>query len=282
MNSHAQVLKVADIMVNAVQRRSHDAAGLERLAHSVKEADIIQPLVVVQGETGFELLAGSRRLQAAQLAGLSEVPTLVLDVSPERFGLINAIENLQREDLNRVDEVDAVLQVLSSLLDIPLSDLSAYLHRLRRAHNGMSKGEGVDAATAADLQRLESVWTTLSKDAWPSFVANKLAVLTLPQDLLEAVREGELPYSKAVALRKVKNPEARAELLSEIADSNLGVREVREKARESVERQADDAARLAAETQQLAQTTRWRALDPDTRRRAAALLQELRNLFENT
>lgn len=109
-----------------------------------------------------------------------------------------------------MDEVDAVLSVLSDLLKKPRDELPSYSNRLRGFLSTMSRGETVKPEAAEEIGRLEAVWAVMTQEAWPSFVANKLDILKMPDDLLEAVRESELSYTKAVALHKVKNPTARA------------------------------------------------------------------------
>ena len=265
------------------QRRGYDEAGLARLADSIRAKGVLQPLVLEPTESGFELLVGSRRLAASKRVGLEKVPAYVLEqVDVKERNLITAIENLQREDLNRVDEVDAVLSVLSELLGKPRDALSPYLHRLRTAHNAMSRGDLVEPVDMAEIERLEAVWAVMSKEAWPSFVANKLDIRKMPEDLLEAVRVGELSYTKAVALRKVKDKDDRTAILDKAkGNAGLPVREVRARARASVsEHQSDEAAELATLVQRLSQTGRWRALSPEARSKAAQLLKALQDLFE--
>ena len=106
-----QTLPVHRLQPGRIQaRRDFDPAGLEALALSLRQQGILQPLLVrpVAGDR-YEIVAGERRWRAAQLAGLSEVPVMVRNLSDEEAQDAGAVENLQRQDLNIIDEVDGFL-----------------------------------------------------------------------------------------------------------------------------------------------------------------------------
>ena len=85
-------------------RREFEPESLNALAESIKEHGVVQPVIVRKKDSGYELIAGERRLRAAQLAGLVEIPALVRDYSDQETAEIALIENLQREDLNPLEE----------------------------------------------------------------------------------------------------------------------------------------------------------------------------------
>ncbi|MDU5282179.1 MAG: ParB/RepB/Spo0J family partition protein [Dialister sp.] len=104
-DKEAEMISVSVIVPNEWQpRREFEEKALQGLADSIKEHGVVQPVIVRPKEGTFELIAGERRLRAAQLAGLSEIPALVRDYTDQETAEIALIENLQREDLNPLEE----------------------------------------------------------------------------------------------------------------------------------------------------------------------------------
>jgi ParB family chromosome partitioning protein len=140
------------------------------------------------------------------------------------------VENLQREDLNPYEETLGVLELLSEELGKTREEVVALLHRMRDEargkvpHNVMGNPEA---------QRVIEIFKALGRMTWESFVQNRLPLLGLPEDLRAALEEGSLPYTAALELKKVKDPEARARLLEE-AKRGLSLRELKAKVRETL------------------------------------------------
>jgi ParB family chromosome partitioning protein len=170
-------------------RRQFNDERLAELAHSIREKGIIEPLIVRQGEGDeFELIAGERRLRAAQLAGLEEVPVL-LRKSADRESLeIALIENLQREDLNPVDEARAYLQLSEEF---------------GRTHAEISQEVGKDRTT----------------------VTNFLRILRLPQGVLDDVSRGTLSVGHARVLLGVEDPDRQTDLARRMVVEGWNVRQ---------------------------------------------------------
>ena len=104
-DKEAEMISVSIIVPNEWQpRREFEEKSLQGLADSIKEHGVVQPVIVRPKDGTFELIAGERRLRAAQLAGLSEIPALVRDYTDQETAEIALIENLQREDLNPLEE----------------------------------------------------------------------------------------------------------------------------------------------------------------------------------
>lgn len=111
--SDAVDITVADIRVNPYQpRKNFDEAKLAELAHSVERHGILQPLIVRPSADGYELVAGERRLRAARMVGLARVPVVVKSLSDREMSEIALIENLQREDLNPLEEAEAFRRLM--------------------------------------------------------------------------------------------------------------------------------------------------------------------------
>lgn len=105
VNASLLELKVDDIHPNPAQpRKNFDPSSLEELAESIRSEGLLQPIIVRKKKDGYELIAGERRLRACKLLNLKYIPAKIVDVSSESSALIALIENLQREDLNPIDE----------------------------------------------------------------------------------------------------------------------------------------------------------------------------------
>lgn len=180
-------LPAEDIAPNPVQpRRLFDEEALEELSQSIKSYGILNPLTVRCRGGTYELVAGERRLRAAKLAGMEEVPCILLDVNMEDASLIALIENLQRRDLDFIEEATG-------------------LSRLIRMF-GMSQEEA-----ARRIGKSQSA------------VANKLRLLKLPADVLEKLRGYGLSERHGRALLRLTEPDAQRMALEYIAANALTV-----------------------------------------------------------
>lgn len=174
-------------------RRDFDPALLEELAASIKAKGIIQPLVVraLKGGENYEIVAGERRWRAAQLAQLHKVPVVVRDFSDDEVLEIAIIENIQRADLNAVEEALGFRQLMDN-----------YGHTQEKLAEALSKSR--------------------------SHVANTMRLLTLPDDVLTMIRSGKLTAGHARALIGSPDPLA---LALKVVGAGLSVRETEKLAR---------------------------------------------------
>ena len=180
-------LSTEDIAPSPVQpRKLFDEEELAELSRSIKSYGILNPLTVRCRGGKYELVAGERRLRAAKLAGLQEVPCILLDVNMEDAGLIALIENLQRRDLDFIEE-------------------ALGLSRLIRMF-GLSQEEA-----ARRIGKSQSA------------VANKLRLLKLPEDVLEKLRGYGLSERHGRALLRLPDPDAQRMALEYIAANALTV-----------------------------------------------------------
>ncbi|MBR2080861.1 MAG: ParB/RepB/Spo0J family partition protein [Oscillospiraceae bacterium] len=170
-------LPVTSIRPNPAQPRTQfDSEALRELAQSIRCFGVLQPLSVRRTEDGWELVAGERRLRAARMAGLGEVPCIVLRVDEQDSGLLALIENLQRQDLDYIEQAEG-------------------LARLMRQY-GMSQEQA-----ARRIGKSQSA------------VANKLRILKHPPEVLDALRETGLSERHARALLRLEAPQDRLRLL---------------------------------------------------------------------
>ena len=177
-------------------RRSFPEESLAELAGSLRTHGLIQPILVEEaGDGSFLIVAGERRFRAAAMAGLTEVPVIVRSFPPEKRLEIALIENVQREDLNPVEEAEA--------------------YRALMAIDGRSQEEVADVVGKSR-----------------SAVANSLRLLRLPESVLAALRSGDLSAGHAKALLSVADPARRDVLFSRIIAKGISVREAEAAAQE--------------------------------------------------
>ena len=180
-------LRTDELTPNPVQpRKRFDDESLEELSGSIKSYGILNPLTVRLRCGKYELVAGERRLRAAKLAGLEEVPCILIDVNMEDASLIALVENLQRRDLDFIEEALGISQLIRMF--------------------GMSQEEA-----ARRIGKSQSA------------VANKLRLLKLPSDVLESLRQNGLTERHGRALLRLPNPVAQRAALEYIVDTGLTV-----------------------------------------------------------
>jgi ParB family transcriptional regulator, chromosome partitioning protein len=176
-------------------RRSFPEAGIKELAASIREVGILQPLVVRSTESGFELIAGERRLRAAKEAGLDRVPVLIRQAGENESMELALIENLQREDLN------------------PLETAAAY--------QALMEGFGLSK---------EQLANRLGKSR--AAVTNTLRLAQLPERIRALLEEGKLTEGHARALLGLETEEQMVHLAQRIQEERLSVRKTEELVRE--------------------------------------------------
>ncbi|MBB5235886.1 ParB/RepB/Spo0J family partition protein [Deinococcus budaensis] len=246
-------------------RRSFDPAALQDLAASLRAQGVLQPLLVRPLAQGYEIVAGERRWRAAQLAGLSSVPVVARDLSDEEAHDAGAIENLQREDLNVIDEVDLVVGLVARTLGLTPGEVPARLHAV------VNRPQEDPAAR----EQLEELFARLGRGTWTSFVKNKLRVLRWPQPVLQAMRERGLGYSVAGVVAAA--PAEHQGALLHLALSGASKAELRERLLSfRKDKPLDPTANVVRALQN---KRRLAALSEQERRRVDRLVRELERLL---
>ena len=180
-------LRIDELSPNPVQpRRQFDEDSLRELSESIRSYGILNPITVRLRSGRYELVAGERRWRAARLAGLREVPGILLDVNMEDAGLIALVENLQRKDLDFVEEAEGIQRLIRMF--------------------GLSQEEA-----ARRIGKSQSA------------VANKLRLLRLPGDVLLALRENGLSERHGRALLRLPDEEQQRAALAVILENELTV-----------------------------------------------------------
>jgi ParB family chromosome partitioning protein len=226
---------LASIIISATQPRRYFAPeAMQVLVESVKKDGVLQPILVRPVGDKYELVAGERRYRAAQSAGLTVIPAVVREMSDSEAVRFALMENLQREDLNPVEETEGILELLAITLEFPTADVTRLLQRLHKeikrkklSHNIMGQPKGESASP--ELAIIQSVFGSLGRMSWESFTSNRLPLLNLPADILEALRAGRIEYTKAKEIAKFESESERQELLEEAIASSLSLSEIRER-----------------------------------------------------
>ena len=210
-------------------RRYFDPEKLSQLVQSVKEHGILQPLLVraVGGE--YELVAGERRLRAAKEAGLTEVPIITKELSDHQTLQIALLENLQREDLNPIEETEGILELLCMELDLNSGEVISILNQ---ATNAKKRNLDLTENVSRQLEIVGLVLQGVGRFTAESFRTSRLPLLNLPDDVLEILRQGQLEYTKARAIAKVKDEGERRELLDKVLNENLSLSEIKQLVKE--------------------------------------------------
>ncbi|MFC4454043.1 ParB/RepB/Spo0J family partition protein [Deinococcus sonorensis] len=253
-------------------RRHFDEARLAELAESIRAQGLLQPLLVRRAGDQFELVIGERRARAAQLAGLSEVPVQVRELTDQQARLAATVENLQREDLRTIEALDATLVLVAEVLAVPLSAVPTQL--LSLDHQPDQNPEAV--------ARLEALFAQLGQGSWRSFTRNKLRMLRWPPEVLEAVRHHNLGYSLAgvvAAAAAIHRPELLQLALSGATKAQLQARRAELERTpfrkgEATRQRARQLARALGSQRTLA------SLDDQQLRQLESVLEQLGTLLE--
>ncbi|MDJ0578004.1 MAG: ParB/RepB/Spo0J family partition protein [Xenococcaceae cyanobacterium MO_234.B1] len=261
-------------------RRYFDSDKLEQLTQSVKEHGILEPLLVrLLPDNKYELVAGERRYRAATAAELVEVPVVVKQLTDSEALQLALVENLQREDLNPVEETEGILQLLSLQLEIETTEVVSLLYQMQNATAGKITDNVI---SNSEIESVNKIFTSLSKMNRESFTANRLPLLKLPQDILEPLRQGKIEYTKAKALASLKEESARKELMAEAIAKSLSLREIKERIKavkpqpqkEEIFNRLDNAYKQVKKSKKLIRENSRK------RKKLESLLVQIEKLFE--
>ncbi len=185
-----KLLNLSELRSNPYQpRKVFDDEKLEELATSIKEYGVIEPIIVKRSIKGYEIVAGERRTLAARKAGLEKIPAIIRDFTDEEMLEIAILENIQREDLNIIEEAEAYKKMLETL---------------HLTHDELSKKIGKSR----------------------SYLTNILGLLQLPSKIQKLILDDKLSMGHARILSKLSDVEKVFDLTQRVVDENLSVREL--------------------------------------------------------
>lgn len=180
-------------------RKIFDEDALNDLKASIKENGVIQPIILRRKDDGYEIIAGERRWRAAKAAGLERIPSIVREIDEETAAKISLIENVQRENLNPIEEAEAYKRLMSE-------------YSLKQE----------ELAKAVGKSR--------------SYISNSIRLLNLDERIIGYIYEGKLTGGHGKALLAIKNREDQLEAANRIIELGMNVREAEEKAKVSKKR----------------------------------------------
>ena len=192
-NAAAEMVRISSIEPRRDQpRKTFDKEALEALADSIGRYGVLQPIIIrtnIANPDTYEIIAGERRWRAAKLAGKTEIPAVIIDGDELKAAQVSIIENVQREDLNPVEEAMAY-ETLIERFGLKQDEVAAQVGKSRSA------------------------------------IANMLRLLDLPDEVLEMLRDGQISTGHARTLLALDNEENMLPLANKIVTNNMSVREV--------------------------------------------------------
>lgn len=182
-------IPLTEIRSNPYQpRKEFDEKSLSEFAESIKEHGVIQPIIVKKSIKGYEIIAGERRTRASKMAGKTTIPAIIRDFTDQEMMEIALIENIQREDLNPIDEAEALAKIIETS-QITQEEASKKFGKSR------------------------------------SYITNILGLLSLPEKTKQYVREGKITMGHARVLSKLSDEDQINSLADLIIEEGLSVRE---------------------------------------------------------
>lgn len=258
----------------AQPRKYFDPEKMDQLIASIKAKGILEPILVRPKQEGrYELVAGERRYRAAQALSLGTIPVAVKELSDTEVLEVALIENLQREDLNPIEEVEGILQLLSIKLDATENEVISLLNRM------VNEQQGKVTSNVTGNEQIKNILESLGVTNWLSFSTNKLPLLNLPSNVLDVLRDGKLEYTKAKAISKLKNEDQRQRLLDKSISEKLSLSQIREEvlSQKSGMKTADSIQSKITETFKLARKSK---LTTAKQKQLEKYLDQIRKLLE--
>ncbi len=186
------MVKVEELRSNPYQpRKVFDEESLKELANSIKEHGVFQPIIIKKSIKGYEIIAGERRVKATKMAGLDEIPAIIRNFTDTEMMEIALLENLQRENLNAIEEAMAYKKLIETL-NLTQEQLAKRLGKSR------------------------------------SHITNMIGLLTLPDEVQKSLENKEISMGHARIISKLEDKEQQVNLAKQVSDNELSVRQLEE------------------------------------------------------
>lgn len=183
-------VKISELRSNPYQpRQVFKKEALQELADSIKEHGVFQPIIIKKSIKGYEIIAGERRVKASQMVGLEEIPAIIRDFTDEEMMEIALLENLQRENLNPIEESRAYKKLIETL-NITQEELAKKLGKSR------------------------------------SYITNMIGLQTLPDSIQDLISDNKMSMGHARVLSKLENENQQKELAEKIINDGMSVRDL--------------------------------------------------------
>lgn len=278
----AKFVEISQITLPKSQpRRYFDPQKLQELSASIQEHGVLEPLLTRSLNGQYELVAGERRYRAAKLAGLTQVPVVVKQLTDQEALQLALIENLQREDLNPVEETQGILDLLAVRLDTTVEEVISLLHRMQNEAKGKVTQNVLGNSQG---QAIQNVFDSLGLIGWESFATSRLPLLKLPPDVLDALQAGKIAYTKASAIARIKDADQRHKLLTEAIKQQYSLSQIKAQIKhiQAPAKQGTSSADLGHRVDQVYKAVKrskvWN--NPQKRKRLEKLLTSIEDLLE--
>ena len=206
-------VKISELRSNPYQpRQVFKQEALQELSDSIKEHGVFQPIIIKKSIKGYEIIAGERRVKASQMAGLDEIPAIIRDFTDEEMMEIALLENLQRENLNPIEESRAYKKLIETL-NITQEELAKRLGKSR------------------------------------SYITNMIGLQTVPAPIQDMISDNKMSMGHARVLSKLENENQQKELADKIIEDGMSVRELENLTKSSDEYERTHKIRKHVNTQ---------------------------------
>ena len=275
------IVKLRSIKLPKKQpRRFFDVAKMEQLEESIDKYGILEPLIVrpVTAKT-YELVAGERRYRAAKKLGLTEIPVVVRKLNEQEAWELALLENLQRDDLNPIDETEGILELICQALNITTDEVTSLLNQ---AANAKRRDQPLTDNVIRQLEIVDDLFRTVGRLNRESFRTNRLPLLNLPEDVLGFLRNGGLEYTKAKAIAKLTDRKDRQTLMQQVVEERLSLSEVKRKVKKLLQGDRPSLkpqSTLRSEFESVIQLQSDAWTDKRKQKKIERLLQELKTVL---
>ncbi len=210
-------------------RHYYDQEELKQWAEvDIKVNGIQSPLWVRPlpggNDSEYELVAGLRRYLAAEILGLENVPAIICRWSDEQAFQASLSENINRRDFTCLEHLDGTLKLLASKLDTTVETVIKLLYRM----NNEAKRTNQNVLVNPEYEVVKAEFEFLGQISWQSFVSTRLPLINKPEEILGAIRQGKIQYTKGLEISKIKDAHKRQELLQLAISEKLSLNEIKE------------------------------------------------------
>ncbi|WP_107668767.1 ParB/RepB/Spo0J family partition protein [Cyanothece sp. BG0011] len=265
-------------------RRSFNREKLEELTASIEEYGILEPLIVRPlNDHLYELVAGERRYRAAKNARKTQIPVIVKDIDEQQAFELALLENMQRDDLNAIDETEGMLELIRQTLEIASNQ--EVIQLLNKAANAQRRNQPLTDNVKRQIDMIDDLFMKIGRLNRESFRTNRLPLLNLPDDVLQVLRQGELDYTKAKAIAKLDNEIDRRNLMELAITEQLTLRQIKEKIQEILEQnqtvpRVNNSTDLYKEFKAITKIKSDAWKDESKKAQLETLLMQLRDILE--
>lgn len=295
-NTPPVTILLSEIVLPKKQPRHYfDPKKLERLTRSIKKYGILENLIVRRLPNGlYELVAGERRYIAGKAAEVSSVRVVILDLDDKEAYQLSLVENLQREDLNPIEETEGILELLCMELKKERSEVVKQLYRMQNLAAGKITDNVIsnrdreeqsitdNVISNESIETVKAVFAELGRMTWESFIVNRLPLLKLPEDIKQALMIGQIEYTKAKAIARIVDETFRKNLLAKAIEQSLSLAQIREliKAVRPVKQKEDNiVTRMESTYKQVKKAKKLLLANPNKKKKLESLLAQIEKLI---